>query len=299
MNVIEIRHITKDYGRGRGVFDISFSVKQGEVLGFLGPNGAGKTTTIRQLMGFIKPDSGEVSIRGMDCFRDAGKIQKFLGYLPGEIAFIDSMNGMEFIRFVARMKKMKDLGRARELMEQFDLNPSGKLKKMSKGMKQKIGIVCAFMDPDASLYILDEPSNGLDPVMQNRFIELILSEKKRGKTILMSSHMFEEVERTCDRAAIIREGKLAAVEEIGKLKERQQKIMEVTFQDAEMAAQFAAEFSMAEYQTGATAVTVRVGRDMNSFIKKAGQFTVTDLDVRTQSLEEFFLHFYGEGTSKP
>lgn len=299
MNVIEINHITKDYGRGRGVFDISFSVKEGEVLGFLGPNGAGKTTTIRQLMGFIKPDSGEVSVLGMDSFRDAGKIQKFLGYLPGEIAFIDSMNGMEFIRFVARMKKMKDLGRAQELMEQFELNPSGKLKKMSKGMKQKIGIVCAFMNPDASLYILDEPSNGLDPVMQNRFIELILSEKKRGKTILMSSHMFEEVERTCDRAAIIRDGKLAAVEEIGKLKERQQKIMEVTFQDAGMAAQFAAEFSVTDYQPGAAAVTVRVGRDMDSFVKKAGQYTVTDLEVRTQSLEEFFLHFYGEGTSKP
>lgn len=178
MNVIEISHITKDYGQGRGVFDVSFAVKQGEVLGFLGPNGAGKTTTIRQLMGFIKPDSGSLSILGMDCFKETDKIQKSLGYLPGEIAFVDSMNGMEFIRFVAKMKKMKDLGRAKELMEMFDLNANGKLKKMSKGMKQKIGIVCAFMDENASNLVLDEPTSGLDPLMQNRFVELILAEKK-------------------------------------------------------------------------------------------------------------------------
>ena len=122
MGVIEISNITKDYGKGRGVFDVSFSVEEGEVLGFLGPNGAGKTTTIRQLMGFIKPDGGSLSIQGMDCFKKADEIQKSVGYLPGEIAFIDSMNGMEFIRFVAKMKKMKGLDRAHELMELFELN---------------------------------------------------------------------------------------------------------------------------------------------------------------------------------
>lgn len=294
MDVIEVSHITKDYGQGRGVFGVNFSVKEGEVLGFLGPNGAGKTTTIRQLMGFVKPDKGSLSIRGMDCFKDADKIQKFLGYLPGEIAFIDSMSGMEFIRFVSRMKKMKDLGRAQELMELFELNASGKLKKMSKGMKQKIGIVCAFMDTDADILILDEPTSGLDPLMQNRFVDLILSEKKRGKTILMSSHMFEEVERTCDRAAIIRDGHLAAVEEMEKLKEGRQKTVGLTFRDAAMAEAFAAGFSGVSYQKGERTVTVRVGNNLDFFIKKAGEYTVTDLEVGTQSLEEFFLHFYGE-----
>lgn len=300
MNVIEINHITKDYGKGRGVFDVSFSVEQGEVLGFLGPNGAGKTTTIRQLMGFIKPDSGSVSILGMDCFDRADEIEKNLGYLPGEIAFIDSMDGMEFIRFVAKMKKMKDLGRARELMDMFELEPSGKLKKMSKGMKQKIGIVCAFMQ-DTQILILDEPSSGLDPLMQNRFVELVLSEKKRGKTILMSSHMFEEIERTCDRAAIIRNGKLVAVEEIERLKEGRQKIVEVTFGTAEMARLFARqiqETSRGEVslREGDRTVTARVSKNMDGFVKKASQFTVMDLEVRPQSLEEFFMHFYGEGT---
>lgn len=298
MNVIEISHITKDYGHGKGVFDVTFSVKQGEVLGFLGPNGAGKTTTIRQLMGFIKPDSGKLSILGMDCFKDSAKIQKSLGYLPGEIAFMDSMSGMEFIRFVAKMKKMKNMDRARELMDMFELNPSGKLKKMSKGMKQKIGIVCAFMNPEADILILDEPTSGLDPLMQNRFVELILSEKKLGKTILMSSHMFEEIERTCDRAAIIREGRLVAVEEMEKLKEGRQKIIEVTFKEPSMAEAFAAGFPKAIHKAGERAVTAEVGKNLDSFIKEAGAYTVMDIDVRTQSLEEFFLHFYGEGARK-
>lgn len=294
MSVIEISHITKDYGQNRGVFDVSFSVEQGEVLGFLGPNGAGKTTTIRQLMGFIRPDSGSLSIQGMDCFKEADRIQKTLGYLPGEIAFIDSMNGMEFIHFVAKMKKMKGLGRAKELMEIFELNAAGKLKKMSKGMKQKIGIVCAFMDQDADILILDEPTSGLDPLMQNRFVELILSEKKQGKTILMSSHMFEEIERTCDRAAIIREGRLVAVEEMEKLKEGRQKIIEVSFKTADMAEAFAGAFQEAVYQAGGKKVTAKVGKNLDAFVKKAGEFTVIDLEVRTQSLEEFFMHFYGE-----
>ena len=244
MNVIEISHITKDYGQNRGVFDVSFSVKQGEVLGFLGPNGAGKTTTIRQLMGFIKPDKGRLS------------------------------------------------------MKMFDLNASGKLKKMSKGMKQKIGIVCAFMNPLASILILDEPTSGLDPLMQNRFVELILSEKKKGKTILMSSHMFEEIERTCDRAAIIRDGRLVAVEEMEKLKEGRQKVIDITFREADMAEAFAAAFPEAVYQPGSKTVTAKVGKNLDAFIKKAGAYTVTDFDVRTQSLEEFFMHFYGEGAAK-
>jgi len=295
MGVIEISNITKDYGKGRGVFDVSFSVEEGEVLGFLGPNGAGKTTTIRQLMGFIKPDGGSLSIQGMDCFKKADEIQKSVGYLPGEIAFIDSMNGMEFIRFVAKMKKMKGLDRAHELMELFELNASGKLKKMSKGMKQKIGIVCAFMDTRADILILDEPTSGLDPLMQNRFVEMILAEKKRGRTILMSSHMFEEVERTCDRAAIIRDGRLVAVEDMEKLREGRQKTVEITFLEPVMAAEFASGFPKAACQAGSRTVTARVGRNLDTFVKKAGMYTVTDLNVRTQSLEEFFLHFYGEG----
>lgn len=293
MKTIEINHITKDYGGRRGVFDLSFQVNQGEVLGFLGPNGAGKTTTIRQLMGYIKPDSGSVSILGKDCFAHADEIQSSLGYLPGEIAFMDSMNGVEFIRFVAKMKQMKDLGRAPELMERFELNASGKLKKMSKGMKQKIGIVCAFMqDPD--ILILDEPTSGLDPLMQNRFVELILSEKKRGKTILMSSHIFEEIEKTCDRAAIIRAGELVAVDSMEKLCSGKRKELQITFENEQMAAAYVQAFDKAKCDVAnKRTVVMKVGKELDAAIKQAGNYTVTDMDIHTQSLEDFFLHFYG------
>lgn len=290
MKVIDISHITKDYGEGRGVFDLTFQVRQGEVLGFLGPNGAGKTTTIRQLMGFIRPDQGSLNIHGRDCFHQAHEIQGTLGYLPGEIAFIDAMKGMEFIRFVASMKKMKGLGRAAELLDMFDLKPAGKIEKMSKGMKQKIGIVCAFMQ-DPEILILDEPTSGLDPLMQNTFVDLILAEKARGKTILMSSHMFEEVEKTCDRTAIIRAGKLAAVEDIDKLRRNKKKVIEMQFETVEMAEQFADKVPAAAVR--GKAVTAAVGRELDTFIKQAGSYTVCDINIRSQSLEEFFMHFYG------
>jgi len=290
MNVIDINHITKDYGQGRGVFDVSFEVKKGEVLGFLGPNGAGKTTTIRQLMGFIKPDAGDLQINGRDCFHDTDQIHRTLGYLPGEIAFIDTMKGLEFIRFVASMKKMKGLGRAEELIRMFDLQPEGKIEKMSKGMKQKIGIVCAFMqDPD--ILILDEPTSGLDPLMQNIFVDLILAEKARGKTILMSSHMFEEVEKTCGRTAIIRAGKLVAVEDIEKLRRNKKKVIEILFETAVMAEQFGLSFPDAKIK-GKT-VTAVIGKELDAFIKQAGRYTVYDINIRSQNLEEFFMHFYG------
>lgn len=289
-NVIEISNVTKDYGQGRGVFDISFQVKKGELMGFLGPNGAGKTTTIRQLMGFMRPDSGSLSILGLDCFEQVDKIEKSLGYLPGEIAFIDSMTGMEFIRFVSNMKKMKGLGRASELMDMFELKPEGRIKKMSKGMKQKIAIICAFMQ-DPELLILDEPTSGLDPLMQNRFVELILKEKERGKTILMSSHIFEEVEKTCDRAAIIRSGRIAAVEDMEKLRSNKQKIIDLKFDSEVNAKAFAAGFKKSSIE-GST-VTVKVGKDVDGFIKAASLYTVRDMNMRTQTLEELFMHFYG------
>ena len=192
VNTIEINHLTKDYGHHHGIFDLSFSVKEGEVLGFLGANGAGKTTTIRHLMGFIKPQKGSAKIMDLDCFRQASRVQDNIGYLPGEIAFMDQMTGMDFIRFIAGMKHLTDLSRANELIQYLELDPKVLIKKMSKGMKQKIGLVIAFMQ-DAPILILDEPTSGLDPLMQNKFVELINKEKEKGKTILMSSHIFEEL----------------------------------------------------------------------------------------------------------
>ena len=291
MNVIEIKDLTKDYGNNKGIFDVNLAVKKGEVFGFLGPNGAGKTTTIRHLMGFVHSDKGKCLINGIDCSKESDKIQEKLGYLPGEIAFMDDMTGIEFIHFIADMKGLKNFSRAEELIKIFELDPKGKVKKMSKGMKQKIGIVCAFMgNPD--ILILDEPTSGLDPLMQNKFVDLILSEKEKGKTIFMSSHIFDEIEKTCDRTAIIKDGHVVAVEDMKTLSNSKHKSYVITFLNDEMAKEFSKENLKIKEVIG-NVVTVSVKGDINPLIKALSKYSVTSLDVKTQSLEELFMHFYG------
>lgn len=291
MSVIEIKNLTKDYGNKKGIFNVNLSVKSGEVFGFLGPNGAGKTTTIRNLMGFIHPDKGSCLIKGIDCSKESYKIQDNLGYLPGEIAFMDDMTGIEFIKFIADMKGLKDFSRANELIKNFELDTKGKIKKMSKGMKQKIGIVCAFMsNPD--ILILDEPTSGLDPLMQNKFVDLILSEKEKGKTIFMSSHIFDEVEKTCDRTAIIKDGNVVAVENMNTLSNSKHKSYVITFTNEEEAKEFSKEKFNVKELIG-NVVTVEVKGDINPFIEALSKYSIKNLDVKTQSLEELFMHFYG------
>lgn len=294
---IIVSHVTKDYGSGKGIFDVSLSVKKGEVFGFLGPNGAGKTTTIRNLLGFIQPQQGTCTIRNLPCFEQACQIQKFLGYLAGEIAFLDDITGKKFLEFIADMKGMKNHSRMQELLEMFELNPSGRIKKMSKGMKQKLGIVIAFMN-EPEILILDEPTSGLDPLMQNRFIELITEEKKKGTTIFMSSHMFDEIERTCDRTAIIREGKIVAIEEMTEFKSKKRKNFVLTFADAITAEQFELNgFEIKERNKNT--VTISVKSNLPEFLHQISAYPVLDMETRTQSLEELFLHFYdkNEATS--
>ena len=291
MSVITIENLTRDYGRGRGVFGVSFSVHEGEAFGFLGPNGAGKTTTIRHLMGFLKPQEGSCTINGMDCWNNRAEIQKTLGYIPGEIAFFDDMTGSDYLRFIARYRGMKGFGRKIEMLERFELNPSGRIKKMSKGMKQKLGIVAALMH-DPAILVLDEPTSGLDPLMQNRFIDLVMQEKERGKTILLSSHMFEEVERTCHRVGIIRKGTLAAVDSVDEMKARQQKKFIVTFEHSESAERFMREGLQAELLTHHR-VSVTVGDNIQGLIAALGRYPVQNLSAPNQSLEEIFMQYYG------
>ena len=267
MNAIKIENLVRDYGGGKGVFDVSLHVDQGEAFGFLGPNGAGKTTTIRHLMGFLKPKSGSCTINGLDCWRERDKVQARLGYIPGEISFFEDISGAEFLKFIAQYRGIGSQTRKEDLLERFELDPKSKIKKMSKGMKQKLGIVAAFIhDPD--ILILDEPTSGLDPLMQNRFIDLVAEEKKQGKTILMSSHMFEEVERTCDRIGIIRTGRMVAVDAAAALRERHTRSYTVTLENESAAEAFAADFN-----------GVRDGLKV----------TVTT----KQSLEEIFMNYYG------
>ena len=177
--MIKVEDLTLQYPGGKGIREISFQVAEGQVMGYLGPNGAGKTTTIRCLLGFSKPNSGSCSIGGMDCWRQAPAIQRLLGYLPGEIAFLDGMTGRQFLDFLSQMRGTKDKTRQKELEERFEIDLSGKIKRYSKGMKQKVGIIAAFMN-DPQVIILDEPTSGLDPLMQNRFTDLLIIVKNRG-----------------------------------------------------------------------------------------------------------------------
>jgi len=232
MSVLKVEHLTKDYGFNKGVFDVSFEIEAGEVFGFLGPNGAGKTTAIRHILGFSKPQGGSTFVLGMNSWTQQEKIQKKLGYLPGEIAFPNDLTGAQLIKQIAEMRKMKDMSKADYLINKFELDPSGGIKRMSRGTKQKVGIVCAFMH-NPSVLVLDEPTSGLDPLMQSIFIDLIKEEKDAGKTILLSSHMFEEVEGTCDRIAIIKQGKLITIVNPDDIRHADDKIFKIEFNTSE------------------------------------------------------------------
>ena len=292
-HVIDVQGLTKDYGQGRGIFDLTFQVERGEVFGFLGPNGAGKTTTIRHLMGFIRPTAGRAAILGMDCFAQAAAIQARVGYLPGELSLMDDLTGDGFLRFMAQMRGMMDLGTAGELKELFRLDGRQSLRKMSKGTRQKVGLVCAFMArPD--LLLLDEPTSGLDPLMQNRFVELLLREKARGATILLSSHMFEELERTCDRVAILRAGRLAAVERTEDLRRARTKRYVFSFPAPEAAAAFSAAWPGASRNDSSVTVALTGREDLSKLLRVAADQQVTDMTVDGGSLEEAFLGYYGE-----
>ena len=292
-HVIDVQGLTKDYGQGRGIFDLTFQVERGEVFGFLGPNGAGKTTTIRHLMGFIRPTAGRAAILGMDCFAQAAAIQARVGYLPGELSLMDDLTGDGFLRFMAQMRGMMDLGTAGELKELFRLDGRQSLRKMSKGTRQKVGLVCAFMArPD--LLLLDEPTSGLDPLMQNRFVELLLREKARGATILLSSHMFEELERTCDRVAILRAGRLAAVERTEDLRRARTKRYVFSFPAPEAAAAFSAAWPGASRNDSSVTVALTGREDLSKLLRLAADQQVTDMTVDGGSLEEAFLGYYGE-----
>ena len=206
-NIIKVNGLTKDYKNGKGIFDFSFSVKKGEIFGLVGTNGSGKTTTMRHMMGFIKPQKGSVTIAGLDCYKDSAKVKKIVGYVPGQIDFPDVGTGTEFLKSQASLLGLKDLTYMKELIDRFKIDITAPLRRMSKGMKQKMALVAAFMaEPD--IYLLDEPSTGLDPLMRDTLVEIILDQKNKGKTIFMSSHIFKELEDTCDTVLFIKNGKI-------------------------------------------------------------------------------------------
>ena len=291
--VIDLQNFTKDYGNGKGVFDVSLKIKKGEVYGYLGSNGAGKSTTMRHLMGFSKADKGFVKINGLDCWKNQKQIQKDVGYLPGEIAFPDDMAGLEYLKLIAKMRKMKDFSYAKELLKMFELDANFNIKKMSKGMKQKIGIVSAFMH-NPNILLLDEPSSGLDPLMQKVFIDLIKKENKKGKTIILSSHIFEEVEKVCDRIGMIRNGKLIKEITIDELRHNQLKTYKIEFKNKKDLQLFKQKYPNAEFREQLNQIVLSINdRDINKLIQDLSKCDIHFLKEEKHTLEEYFMQFYG------
>ncbi|WNR44545.1 ABC transporter ATP-binding protein [Paenibacillus roseipurpureus] len=298
MSAIKIERLTKDFGRGKGIYDMSFQIEQGEVFGFLGPNGAGKTTTIRHLLGFLKPQSGHATILGMDTWKKPKEVQKHLGYLPGEIAFPNDMKGMQFIEYIARMRKLNDLSKAKRLIEMFEFDPNADLKRMSKGMKQKVGIICAFMH-DPEILILDEPTSGLDPLMQARFIELIRNEKKAGKSILMSSHLFEEVEGTSDRIGMIKGGRLISVIDPKDISNAENKTYKIEFLNAEDFVSMQSEvFLIKEAKPEHNQLIIDISdENINELLLALSMRKVRFISEIKHTLEEHFMGYYEGGNN--
>lgn len=261
-NVIEIDGLTKDYGQDRGVFDIHLAIARGEMLGFAGTNGSGKTTTIRNIMGFLKPTRGEVRVMGKEAWTHSSEIVKYIGYVPGEIAFPDLPTGTAFLKSQAEFLGVTDMSYAESLIEKLQLDPRAPLKRMSKGMKQKTAIVAALM-ADPEIIILDEPTTGLDPLMRDAFLDIIRSEHKKGKTVFMSSHLFNELETTCDRVALIHNGHIADVAVVDEIVNRKSKEYKIEFNDKRSYELFKRQgYDIVRDQSQYDQVTVAVTSDM-------------------------------------
>lgn len=301
MHTIEVEHLTKDYGSGRGVFDVSIAVDKGEVFGFLGPNGAGKSTTIRHLMGFSKPQSGSTKIEGMETFSHYSQVLNRVGYIPGEIALPAGLTGWEFIRMMQDLQKIHNEERLEAMRNLFELDDEalrGDTKRMSLGVKRKLAVVAAFMsDPD--VLILDEPTSGLDPVMQENFIRFIHEEKKRGKTILLSSHIFSEIDSTCDRIAIIKDGHIVSQFVADDLRHASRKYYTVTFADAASKKDFLKKaasmtsFRLLSEEENETYLSVE-DSDLNALIALLAAVHTVTFSNRRETLEDYFLKFYKE-----
>ncbi len=298
MHTIDIVDLTKDYGQGRGIFDVSFFVKKGECFGFLGPNGAGKSTTIRHLMGFSHPDKGFTFINGYNTLHNRDEIFKNVAYVPGEVVLPRNLKGTDVIKEQRLLKGVTDDKKYQELKEYFRLDPTLICKERDLGRKRKRAIVCAFRsDPD--IIILDEPSSGLDPERQDKFVDFICELKKEGKTILLSSHIFSEVDSCCDRIAVIKDGKIVSQIVADDLKHKAEKKYVLTYSSLNHRKDALVRFKEEEYPFKADekqfAVEVEVeDKSVNSFLRNINRNGRTDFKEIKETLEDYFMSFYKE-----
>ena len=296
-DAIAVEALTKSYGRTRGVVELTFTVAPGEVFGYLGPNGAGKTTTIRTLLDFIRPTAGSATVLGLDSRRDSIEIHRRTGYLPGEGTLYERLTGGEYLRYLGELRGGIDVAFVLSLAERLDCDLSIKIGSLSHGNKQKVALIQAFMHRP-ELLVLDEPTQGLDPIVQQQFHAMVEEVRREGRTIFLSSHVMPEVERLCDRVAIIREGRLVAVEDVGDLKARQVRTVDIHFAVPPSAQPFGDLPGVQDVSVVGDVARITVAGPIDPVIKAAARFEVVDLVSHEPSLEDVFLAYYGRGEDR-
>ena len=295
--MIKVSGLTKHYGRKRGVIDLSFEVHDGEVFGFLGPNGAGKTTTIRLLMALLFPSAGSAAIAGLDCWRHSVEVKRLVGYLPGELALDANLTGGQILTYFANLRAGVDWRYVEELVARLDLDTSRRFRHYSHGNKQKVGLIQALMHRPR-LLILDEPTSGLDPLNQQEFQQLVSDARAEGRTVFLSSHVLSEVEATCDRVAIIRDGQLVRLGGVADLKDIRRHELELTFATAPPIDAFRSLAGMERVEAAPDGLSVRlvVQGDVDALIKLAARYPLVNIVSQEPSLEDIFLRYYRDGT---
>lgn len=296
-SIIKTDNLTKNYGRDRGIVDLNLDIKQGEIFGFIGPNGAGKSTAIRTLLGLIKPTSGSATIFGMDILADGPKIREEIGYLPSEVFYYDNMRVIDLLNYSASFysKPKKQMqARITELAELLDLDLRRKIDDLSYGNKKKVGIVQGLLH-DPKLIILDEPTGGLDPLMQQTFFDLLRTENERGATILFSSHILSEVQKMCDRVAIIKEGRLVKLEKMSDLRGNNYvrcRLEAVAAVDAKLLD----IPGISNLQLNNKNASFLYRGDVNTITALLSRFKLKNAWVEEPELEEIFIHYYQKGS---
>lgn len=289
--VIRTERLTKMYGANRGVLELDLSVDEGEIFGFLGPNGAGKTTTMRILLDLIRPTSGQAEVFGMDTMRDARAIHRRVGYLPGEFDLYERLSGADTIRYFANLRRGVDERYVNELVERLELDPSRRFGEYSKGNKQKVGLVVALQHRP-ELLILDEPTSGLDPLVQQAFNEILFEAKSEGRTVFLSSHIISEVERTCDRVAIIRDGRIVRLDTVEGVRTMAAHEVELRFAEPVPAAAFETIEGVANVVEEGRTLRMLVTGPIAPVVRMAARHELVDFVSREPSLEEVFLSEY-------
>lgn len=290
MNVIEINNLTKYYGKSRGILNVSFGVEEGEIFGFIGPNGAGKSTTIRTLLALIYPTGGSATIFGKHCIKEAPRIAKDIGYLPSEVFYYDNMKAMDLLKYSASFYKKDCSKRIKELADIMDVDLTRKIDDLSLGNRKKVGIIQGLLH-EPKLIILDEPTGGLDPLMQRRFFDLLREENKKGATILFSSHILSEVQKLCHRVAIIKEGEIIKVDKISTLTHDSYKKFKIELKD-DLPENYFGQDGIKEFMRENHTVTFLFKGDINLILRQISSLEIANVWIEEPTLEEIFMHYY-------